>query len=291
MNASPNVIRNILHPTDFSDASLNAFHHALKAALMSQSGLALLHVNNHKSGEIMEFPGVRETLERWGLLPKGSSRSDVPQLGIDVRKVVAKQGSPVNMVLHYLEDHPADLIVLATRQHEGRMSWLKQSIGGSIARHSEQMTLFVPEGIQGFVSSADGAVRLENILIPVADTPGPQSAVDAVARLVQRLKCPAGVFTLLHLGNDADMPEVRCPEVPGWRYEKVCRSGDVIRGILDSAHTVRADLLVMATDGRSNFLEALRGSHTERVLKEAPAPLLTIPAGSSAEARLSRESS
>ncbi len=289
MNATPNVVRNILHPTDFSEASLNAFHHALKAALMSQSGLALLHVNEHKSGEIMDFPGVRETLERWGLLPKGSSRSAVPQLGIEVKKVVARHGSPVGAVLHYLEDHPADLIVLATHQHEGRTSWLRQSVGEPIARNSGQMTLFVPEGIHGFVSSADGSVRLQNILVPVAETPDPQAAVEAAARLVTRMGgCPTGVFTLLHIGKNGDMPKVQIPEVPGWRWENVCREGNVIQGILDFAHATNADLLVMPTDGRSNFLEALRGSHTERVLKETPAPLLAIPVGSSAEARLSK---
>jgi nucleotide-binding universal stress UspA family protein len=33
----------------------------------------------------------------------------------------------------------------------------------------------------------------------------------------------------------------------------------------------------MATDGRSGFLEALRGSHTERVLRAANCPLLALP--------------
>lgn len=39
----------------------------------------------------------------------------------------------------------------------------------------------------------------------------------------------------------------------------------------------------MSIDGRNGFLDAFRGSHSERVLRQVPAPLLTIPAGSRAE--------
>ena len=35
-----------------------------------------------------DFPGVRDTLERWGLIPKGSPKSAVGQLGIKVAKVL-----------------------------------------------------------------------------------------------------------------------------------------------------------------------------------------------------------
>jgi hypothetical protein len=38
------------------------------------------------------------------------------------------------------------------------------------------------------------------------------------------------------------------------------------------------NLIVMATDGRNGFLDALRGSHSERVLRRTPCPLLAIPA-------------
>ena len=83
------LIANILHPTDFSEASLTAFHHALRAALIAKSGFTLLHVATGDEGEVMDFPGVRETLERWGILAKDSPRSAVSQLGIGLSKVVA----------------------------------------------------------------------------------------------------------------------------------------------------------------------------------------------------------
>ncbi len=214
------IIDSVLHPTDFTEGSRVAFYHALKAALRAKSKLTLLHVSPGTDSEWTDFPGVRETLERWGLLPAGSPRSAVPQLGIDVRKVIAQQSDPVKAVLRYLGDHSADLIVLATHQHEGRAHWLRQSVAEPIARRAAQMTLFIPGGSAGFVSAEDGSVSLEHILIPVAVTPRPQPAIEAAARLAARLNCPRGTFTLLHVGDPDTMPTVRCPDVPGWAVEK-----------------------------------------------------------------------
>jgi len=280
------LISNILHPTDFSEASLTAFHHALKAALVAKSGFTLLHVATGDSGELMDFPGVRETLERWGVLPEGSSRSAVLQLGMGVSKVVASPREPVNAVLRYMEGHPVDLIVLATHQHEGRVAWMSHAVASPIQRKSGQMTLLIPEGNAGFVSAADGSVSLRNILIPVAESPAAQPAVEAAARLASRLNCPSGTFTLLHVGEADAMPVVQTPEVPDWEWKRITRSGDVIQGIVDAAREMAADLVVMSTDGRNGFLDALRGSHTERVLQHVPAPLLAVPEGSTAEIRL-----
>src|SRR5947209_18854828 len=112
MNSTPDysspIIDHILHPTDFAEASLTAFHHALKAALTAKARLTLIHVTDEDSGEMLEFPAVRAALERWGLLPKGSSHSAIQQLGIDVRKVVARRRAPVAAVLKYLEERPAE---------------------------------------------------------------------------------------------------------------------------------------------------------------------------------------
>src|ERR1041384_14773 len=81
------IIQSVLHPTDFSESSLVAFHHALKAALASKSKLTLLHVSTEGTSEWSQFPGVRETLERWGELPKGSPKAAVGKLGIDACKI------------------------------------------------------------------------------------------------------------------------------------------------------------------------------------------------------------
>src|SRR5262249_32254567 len=152
----------------------------------------------------------------------------VPALGIDVRKVVAYEHDPVKSVLAFLARHPANLIVLATHQHEGRSHWLRRSVAGPIAPPAGPMTLFIPPGVEGFVSRPDGAVSLQNILIPMAPIPRAHPAIAAAVGLVQRLQCPTGPFTTLFVGAPGDAPAVHSPAVPGWQWNGIVRSGDVI---------------------------------------------------------------
>jgi len=274
------IIQSVLHPTDFSEGSKVAFYHALKAALMAKSELTLLHVAPDVTPESVDFPGVRETLERWGLLPRNSARSAVADLGLKVRKIVARESHPVTAVLGYLEEHPADWIVLATHQRENHLRWLDRSVSEPIARKAAQMTLFIPATHEGFVSAEDGSVSLKSVLIPVAGTPRPQAALEAAARLVEGFSCPQGTFTIVHVGQPDTMPTFRCPEVPGWEWRKELRSGEVIQTIDDAARDVDAELIVMATDGRNGFLDGLRGSHSERLIRHGAAPMVTVPVGS-----------
>jgi len=277
------LIRTVLHPSDFSEGSVVAFAHALKVALISKSKLVLIHVSQSGKMDWANFPGVRKTLARWKLLPAGSVPSAVVELGIDVAKVIGRGSDPVKGVLGYIEQHDVDLIVLATHHHG--LDWLYHSISEPVARKSAEMTLFVPAGAPGFISLADGSVSLRNILIPIAATPRPQPAIAGAARVIHQLKCENGKVTLLHVGDSG--PAVVTPDLAGWTWQRMTKQGSVIDVILETAGETSADLIVMSTDGRNGFLDALRGSHSERVLRHAPCPLLAIPASSHAAAFMS----
>ena len=276
------IIENVLHPTDFSESSLIAFHHALKVAMAARSRLTLLHVLKDTTSQWSDFPGIRETLERWGVLPKGSPKSAVAEIGVAASKVVANEGAPVEAVLRYLEHHPADLIVLATSQRGGPVRWLGKSVSAPVTQKAGQMTLLIPANAKGFVSDSDGSVKLNEILIPIARTPRAEPALNAAARFVRKFHSSQGTFTVLHVGEANSMPALRFPEVAGWTWKKELLTGDVIEGIVQTAKSLAADLIVMSTDGRNGFLDGLRGSHSERVLRNCATPLLTIPVGSRA---------
>jgi nucleotide-binding universal stress UspA family protein len=275
------LIKSVLHPTDFSEASLVAFNHALRVAMLAQSKLTLLNVSGDRPSTWDDFPGIRETLERWGTLPKGSPRSAVGDIGIEARKVVASENEPVDAVMRYLHEHPADLIVLATSQRDGKVRWLGKSVAEPVARKAGEMTLLIPGDVEGFVSGRDGSVNLTKILVPVAETPHPQAAINTAALLVQKLNAPQGAFILMHVGTANTMPACRYPEIPGWTWDKELRTGEVISSIVNAAKDHKVGLILMATDGRNGFLDGIRGSHSERVLRHGAAPLLTVPIGSS----------
>jgi nucleotide-binding universal stress UspA family protein len=273
-------LESIVHPSDFSEASEVAFVHALKIALVAGAKLTMLHVEASSGAEWQDFPGVRDTLERWGLIPKGSPKSAVGQLGIAVAKVLRLSKNPVKACLGFLEENPTDLIVLAVRQHEGNMRWLGKSVGKPIARRAGQMTLFTPHGVEGFVSRKDGAISLRNILIPVTIKPRPQPSVESAERLIRSLQLPTGMVTLLHVGSTSEMPLPRLPVVSDWTWNRVAKVGEPADVILQTAMELRADLIIMTTDGPDGFLDALRGSTSERVLRQARCPVANLPVGS-----------
>jgi nucleotide-binding universal stress UspA family protein len=63
----------------------------------------------------------------------------------------------------------------------------------------------------------------------------------------------------------------------GLRIDAAVREGDPVREILSEADLRRADLLVVGTHGRSGFDRLLLGSVTEKLLRKARCPVLTVP--------------
>jgi nucleotide-binding universal stress UspA family protein len=57
------------------------------------------------------------------------------------------------------------------------------------------------------------------------------------------------------------------------------QTGDVVSTILKAAVERQASLIAMPTAGHHGFLDAVRGSTTERVLRHAPCPVLAVPVG------------
>lgn len=274
----PRRLQSIFHPSDFSETSEVAFAHALKIALLAHADLNILHVREAPGETWADFPGVRQMLERWRVLPPGSPRSAVPALGIEVTKVLSTESDPVAASLRYLEGHPTDLIVLATSQHEERARWLSNAVAEPLARQAGLMTLFVPPGIEGFVSRADGSVSLRSVLVPVAGDPKPRPALEAARRVAAGLERTEVAFTALCVGAPGDMPALSFAPGEGWTWRAMTAEGDVVQTILAVAGQCAADLIVMTTRGHHGFLDALRGSTTERVLRHARCPLLAVPA-------------
>lgn len=274
-------IESVFHPTDFSKSSHIAFNHALRIALSNRSYLDILHVNSNKSDgrDWSGFPEVRGTLERWDVLEKDSPKEAVHgRLGMKVRKVELGSKKPFAAISSFLETEPADLIVLATQGREGVPRWLERSVSEHVARRSMTATLFVPDGARGFVSGDRGEIELARVLIPVDHKPDPQSAIYAAGDFLRSVNAKATLVEALFIGEAKRMPEVAPPIGLDGSFERTARSGKPVDEIIKTAKEGKADLIVMATEGHDGFLDALRGSTTEQVLRRVPCPVLAIPA-------------
>ena len=273
------LVTSVFHPTDFSAASEIAFNHALKIAVMAKAPLSMLHVTPSRDEiDFAEFPAVRQTLERWGTLPAGSSQADVfAHTGVFVEKVASVHADPMFAIQDFLRHRPRDLMVLATHQVQEPLRWVKQTVAEPLARAADTLTLFIPQGVDGFISPREGTVQVQHVLIPVDHDPPAQRAMVAASTIVRLLGCPHGRFTLLHVGDPYDQPVVHMLTHEGWTWGHVSRHGDVVTEILTWAREQAVDLVVMPTRGHNGWLDALRGSTTERVLRRIRCPLLAIP--------------
>ena len=268
-------VRSVFHPSDFSSASENAFAHALAIAFLRSTELTILHAGG-STKDWRLFPAVRQTLERWGLLEEGTRQNQVfEELSVRVKKVKVRGDNPVPGTLKYLAEHPTDLIVLATEGRDGLQKWLKPSMAERIALKSETKTLFVPNKARGFVSRSNGEITLKRILVPVASHPSPLPALEYAARAAQFTGDETAI-RLFYVGEAAAMPVMSMPEAPGVRLEIESRPGAVVAEILIEAGKA-VDLIVMSTAGHEGFLDALRGSVTEQVLRHCSCPLLAVP--------------
>ena len=145
------------------------------------------------------------------------------------------------------------------------------------------MTLFVPGGTDGFVDAVTGRIRLERVLIPVDLAPSPQPAVEAAAALASLQGQTPTTFRLVHVG-ETQFPTVITHDEPGWTWQRRVLTGDAATALGEAISEFDPDLLVMTTAGHHGFMDALRGSTTERVLRAIPCPLLAV----SVSARLPR---
>lgn len=272
-------IHRIYHPSDFTEASHIAFCHALRIALLCRGHFHVHHVfDPHEHLSWADFPKVRDVLTQWGILHAESQREDLAKLGLKVQKVLSEDKDPLGAVLHFIDKHRPDLIVLAAHQHHGYKRWFTKEMAFPVAQHSHIRTLFIPHGCHGFVSSIDGSISLQNILIPIDKNPSPQKAIDTAFRFACDLNLPKVHFTVLHMGDEGDSPAIQIPvsDHP-FQWEKLTLKGHVNESILKVSEKLSTELIVMTTAGRHGFLDALRGSTTEVVLNNTSCPLLAIP--------------
>ncbi len=271
------AIRSVFHPSDFTVGDHAAFGHALRIALSAKAELSVLHVEESSdSVDWSDFPSIRETLAQWNLLPPNATKQQIHELGLRVEKVKRVGDRPSDEIQDFVADKEPDLVVLATHQRSGFSRWLHHAVAEPIARTPHARTLFVPRQVLGFVRSDSGRITLRNILVPVDQAPSPSLAIEAATLLARTLQVASAHFIFLHVGAEEDMPDIRFPSEAEWTHEIRAWSGPVVDHIVNTSEVSDVDLIVMAKRGHRGFLDALRGSITERVVRGAKCPVLIV---------------
>ena len=284
---SPQITPRILATTDFSSASETAFFHALAAAVQRRARLTLLHTGGEARDAVPweRFPGVRDTLISWRLLPADSPRSAVAErLNVGIAKMAMRDDDPRQGITDYLRKHPTDLLVMATEGRTGLARLFRPSVAERVSYLTRSRTLMLPKKGHTFIDEASGESHLKKVLCALDPGFDPNPTL---AFLGQWLPALAGrqhsvEVTLLEIpeipGTEEEPPAV-FPPSNGIQWQAETREGDPVEALIEAAQQNPPDLVVINTPSPRGMVGRMRGSRIDRILKALKLPVLTVPRG------------
>ena len=280
--------RNILFPTDFSPHSQAALKYAAAFARHGDGRVLLFNAQDAKLAANLQ-PQVQQLL------------SDPLLDGVEVEPVLL-EGEPAAEIARAAIDHEVDLITVTTRDR----SRLSRAFGGSIAEEivaeSPCAVLAVRPPQRDFVEHRDGQtqIRLNRMLLATNFRPSSAAATQLATQIANRLG--AELHAVYVIGDyfeqiSAVFPEgglaalTRLRSYVQERMGHLSRTGGtgttthVAEGkpyqeIVKLATTIDADLIVIGTAVHGSLFgnSQVLGSEIERVIRNAPCPVLCVPA-------------
>ncbi len=280
----------ILVAVDGSEPANAAFDHALDVASDCGADVRALYVADTNRDSVTTVgTDVRDALEEEGedVIESARERAavrDVPFTGEIV------QGEPGDAILSAVEERSADLVALGTSGKGAIRRFLLGSVAEHVIRRADVPVLSV---------RADEDVRIEHpydsILVPTDGSEHASRAMKRAVELARRHDATLHVLSVVDVmavGVDVradlliDQLEERAREAVEDAGAEAGEAGvDVVtdtivgsipREIRSYAEENEIDLLAMGTHGRRGVDRVLLGSVTERVLRTAPAPVLTV---------------
>jgi nucleotide-binding universal stress UspA family protein len=284
------MYQNLLVPYDDSEFSRAALLEAAHWARRHQGKLTILHAVFFDTEEFGIAPELRE--KRWSKgrdfcsAAKDRLKSD---FGIDA-EVLYREGDPPEEVLAAVEGTGADLIVMGTHGRRG----LSRLLMGSVTSH-----VILQSGVDVLVvkkpcSTCRGVYS--SILVPFDAS---AQSKRSLARACALAKQDAATVTIMYVipRYEEMLDFMRTPQIEKslrCEAERILGEGRALAQTLGVAAQVRIgeghggdeiartvvkdrhDLVVMGTSGWRGVDKALLGSTAERVIRDAPCPVLVV---------------
>ncbi|OKL38652.1 universal stress protein [Pontibacter flavimaris] len=279
-------MRRILVPTDFSEEARNAYEVAISIARRTGAAIKLLHVvempynsSFNTTGEATTGSNGMEQVFMLRLLESTKHKMSellrtVPHEGVEVVQEVDVD-RPINKIRRTIKEDAVDLVVMGSKGSSGLDEFLIGSNTEKVVRTSECPVLTVKSRLQDFdpreiVLASDfrreirGAMDRfkefqqifgSRIHLVYINTPG---AFESSANVQQKLEYTAQKYGLQNYTINV--------------YNDVMEED----GILHFANDIRADMIMMATHGRTGLSHLLSGSIAEDLVNHTRIPVLTV---------------
>jgi nucleotide-binding universal stress UspA family protein len=282
-------IRQILFPSDLSDASQRAFHHARLLGEAFGARVTLYHVVSPPWHEEPKDPADPQRVALQRAEQAARERLDALLAGskLAAGEVVVEHRPSANraLVARIAATSP-DLTVMATHGREGLAHLFLGAVTETVVQYGRCPVLAVREPDHG------AALPYRRVLVPTDLSPASRRAFPMAALLARTFGAeivavhvaPEPHQSLLSgvseavaaVPTEADVAGFLGKDFEGLRVIPQVFLGKAWDRIAFTARVEKADVIVMSTHGHDSLTDRVIGSHTERVVRHAPCPVLIV---------------
>ena len=278
-------MKTILVPTDFSKPAQWALEVAAGIAKRAKATLVLLHVVEQPTEDSFNIEGQAALAEDWEgkLFTMKMIERSKEQLAEaaatfedgDVEiKTELRIGNPFHGIRTIITEHKVDLVVMGTAGHTKFEEMLIGSNTEKVVRYSRcpVLTIHKPTGEANFknivyaTSLSDREKSFAKVVMQAQEMYG--STIHLV-----RINTP-NVFQPDHIVRKVMETFARRVNLKNYTIN-IFSDFNEEDGIIDFANSVNADMIAMATHGRTGIAHVLAGSITEDVVNHSHTPVLT----------------
>lgn len=137
-------INHILHPTDFSTNSQNAWHLACALARDHGAEVSLVHVNLLPTMAYGEFGAVPPETYDKEVLSNQLGQIEAADRSLTIHRFIL-EGEPAEEIVRFAKEHECDLIVMGTHGRTGLGRLLMGSVAENVVRRAPCPVLTVKE--------------------------------------------------------------------------------------------------------------------------------------------------
>jgi nucleotide-binding universal stress UspA family protein len=281
------IMKKILVPTDFSKPAQIAVDLAGDIARKSNSELILLHVVEEASGGSFNIEGqISSVSEDWEdkiftmrLIERGKKQlaklaADSKLAGVKVSQEL-RLGTPFHGMRTIITDHKVDLVVMGMAGHSKVEEMIIGSNTEKVVRHSNCPVLTVQKKpvrneFKNIVYATSMSKEEEIFSRIIRKT---QQLYDSTVHLV-RINTPSNfqrdIIVKKYMQEFAKKLQLKNYTI------NVFNDLTEEEGIVYFADSINADMIAMATHGRTGFAHVLAGSIAEDVVSHSKRPVLTF---------------
>jgi nucleotide-binding universal stress UspA family protein len=298
--------RNILYPTDFSQNARAALKYAAAIARNDGGRVVMFNVQSAQVPRDLLKSPAKAFEEQWLLQVRSDAKdflADPSFQNIDVEAEFA-DGEPSTEIARAAVEHEIDLVTIVTRGRKGRLSRaFSGSIAEEIVAESPCAVLAIRPTQRDFVAVRDGraVIKLNRILLATNFRPSSVAATSLATQIANRMGAQlhavyvigdyfdqisamfpeGGLAALTRLRSYVEERMTHLARTDGSRALTHVAEGRPYEEIVRLAAKTEADLIVIGTAVHNSLFggSPVLGSEIERVIRNAPCPVMCVPAG------------